>query len=360
MAHESDSSNALLVDRVRDRLREEIRTRLQPGDRLPSLREMCRQYGISPSTALNSLKVLEREGLVIRQHGRGTFVTNQSAAQVALLLHAYTKLVDKGDFQRLLAQASIEHGFQINLLDELPPHLELVQDRVRGLITTNAPAGLFRNLVRHGIAVITDSTCFEPGVITLGPNSFQAGLLAAEHLLDAGHTRIGYVGLHNYVRSEKRYRIEMDSELHRAGITEALLKRQIEPDPNLFTQMRHAPKDEGRKRARGTLDILENFLALPEPPTALILFDRGSVEKFMRVSLEKLGLSVPRDLSVVTLGYLEEQTDYTMAGCPFLTFVKASLARLALTLRQGRIDTSQHEWLEVRVDERSSVAKPKK
>lgn len=44
------------------------------GDSLPSEREMALQYGISHFTVRKALDVLERDGVIIRMQGKGTFV----------------------------------------------------------------------------------------------------------------------------------------------------------------------------------------------------------------------------------------------------------------------------------------------
>ncbi|HTS06344.1 MAG TPA: GntR family transcriptional regulator [Candidatus Eisenbacteria bacterium] len=47
---------------------------LKPGDLVDSERELARIHGVSLMTARHALTVLEREGLVVRRRGAGTFV----------------------------------------------------------------------------------------------------------------------------------------------------------------------------------------------------------------------------------------------------------------------------------------------
>ncbi|MFJ9517485.1 GntR family transcriptional regulator [Kitasatospora sp. NPDC101801] len=60
---------------VADTLRVEIETRaLQPGQKLPSLRELAERFGIAEMTVQSALRVLREEGVIISTAGRGSFV----------------------------------------------------------------------------------------------------------------------------------------------------------------------------------------------------------------------------------------------------------------------------------------------
>lgn len=57
-------------------LREEIYAGgLQPGSPIPSERELMRTYDLSRNTVRQALEMLAKEGLVVRDHGHGTFVS---------------------------------------------------------------------------------------------------------------------------------------------------------------------------------------------------------------------------------------------------------------------------------------------
>jgi DNA-binding transcriptional regulator YhcF (GntR family) len=47
---------------------------LEPGDRLPTAKDVVAQLAINPNTVLKAYRELEREGLVAAQPGLGTFV----------------------------------------------------------------------------------------------------------------------------------------------------------------------------------------------------------------------------------------------------------------------------------------------
>ena len=66
---------------IRNRVIYLIRSgQLQPGDRLPSVRELAVKQNINFNTAAKAYKDLERDGLIQTKRGSGTFVTTQADA----------------------------------------------------------------------------------------------------------------------------------------------------------------------------------------------------------------------------------------------------------------------------------------
>ncbi|MFI9456504.1 GntR family transcriptional regulator [Amycolatopsis sp. NPDC052450] len=60
-----------LVQQVKNALRLGL---LEPGDRLPTAKEVVAELAINPNTVLKAYRELEREGLVEGKPGLGTFV----------------------------------------------------------------------------------------------------------------------------------------------------------------------------------------------------------------------------------------------------------------------------------------------
>lgn len=64
---------------IRNRVIYLIRSgQLQPGDRLPSVRELAVKQNINFNTAAKAYKDLERDGLIQTKRGSGTFVATQA------------------------------------------------------------------------------------------------------------------------------------------------------------------------------------------------------------------------------------------------------------------------------------------
>ncbi|HZU80076.1 MAG TPA: GntR family transcriptional regulator [Acidimicrobiales bacterium] len=66
-----------IVHQVRQALRLGV---LQPGDRLPTVKEVVAQLAINPNTVLKAYRELEHQGLVGARPGVGTFVTGSLGA----------------------------------------------------------------------------------------------------------------------------------------------------------------------------------------------------------------------------------------------------------------------------------------
>jgi DNA-binding LacI/PurR family transcriptional regulator len=73
----------LLYEQVCDHIIQEIASgRLRPGDRLPTEQEYATSFGVSRITIRRAMSRLQRDGLIERFRGKGTFVTER-AGQVA-------------------------------------------------------------------------------------------------------------------------------------------------------------------------------------------------------------------------------------------------------------------------------------
>ncbi|WP_080694174.1 GntR family transcriptional regulator [Salinispora tropica] len=73
-----DQDRRLPSRRIADDLRGQIKEgQLAPGAKLPSEREMATRYGTARNTAREAVAILQAEGLVDAQHGRGVFVRSR-------------------------------------------------------------------------------------------------------------------------------------------------------------------------------------------------------------------------------------------------------------------------------------------
>lgn len=113
--------------------------KLEPGDRLPPEGALCAEYGVSRITLRRAVDDLISEGLLVREQGRGTFVTEPDPPQ--MFRETFANRVTGFYRQQTLAGNRVDTVVQGNLIcqsPEIAPHLEcppatdLIQlDRVR-------------------------------------------------------------------------------------------------------------------------------------------------------------------------------------------------------------------------------------
>ncbi len=97
--------------------------RVVAGEQLPSHRDLAEQLVIAPLTVKKAYDELEREGLIITQRGRGTFVTEKPPEMDA----GDRRERLRGAAHRLLSQAAligVPYSEVMSLLDEIQKGLE--------------------------------------------------------------------------------------------------------------------------------------------------------------------------------------------------------------------------------------------
>lgn len=91
-------SSKKVSDSVVEQIEEWIRTsKVEPGEKLPSVRELCDMFDVGRSAVRDALTTLKGRGLVNVKHGEGTFVCHFDAAQ----LLPDVLLVQKNDISKL-------------------------------------------------------------------------------------------------------------------------------------------------------------------------------------------------------------------------------------------------------------------
>lgn len=112
--------------RIEQVLRERI-TALRPGDRLPSDAQLVTEFQVSRMTARNAMQRLADEGLVARQPGRGSFVTERASHRRTDRLMTFSREMERQGrvpSSRLLARAirpsTRSEGTELGLLPGTP------------------------------------------------------------------------------------------------------------------------------------------------------------------------------------------------------------------------------------------------
>ncbi|WP_370520968.1 LacI family DNA-binding transcriptional regulator [Cellulomonas sp. H30R-01] len=181
------------------------------------------------------------------------------------------------------------------------------------------------------------------GLPTVDADSFAGAVLATEHLLGLGHTRVAFLGGRPDLESAR---------LREDGFRHAMAAAGVAVDEDLVRVGGYRPE---------TADQPANeLLARPEPPTAVFAANDLSAIRVVEVA-RSLGLRVPEDLSVIGFDNVPESA---LATPPLTTISQplqqmgAEALRLLVDLIDGR-ERGVHVRLSTELVERASTAPPR-
>ncbi|WP_127850203.1 GntR family transcriptional regulator [Lacticaseibacillus hulanensis] len=105
-----------LVLKIKEQI---VRGVLQPGDKLPSVRDMARSEQLNPNTVAKAYKQLELDGVMEVQPGRGSFI-----AQRPRKMSQTEKVELKNRFDALVVTATAQGVDEATLKTWLAAHFE--------------------------------------------------------------------------------------------------------------------------------------------------------------------------------------------------------------------------------------------
>lgn len=311
------------------------RGELKENDPLPTQIELSQLYNTSEITSRRALSELVQAGFIYRIKGKGTFVKGNvddsgkgtGNPTVTKLYFVYPETRVEVFNHRFFADLfqgisevseELELSFALHSVDAnywLPdePHAAfIIMTHVPDAV--EIPMEVLQRWKRERRLMVTVSFHYPhlyiPYVMV---DSLTGGYLATQHLLAAGHRRIGII-------LTGRSLIDMNQEfsLRLQGYKVALEQHRVPFDPDLVVVL------EGLHEREKMGEVgLGRLLALDRPPTAIFA---GSDYKAIGVlqAAKALQMSVPGDLSVV--GY----DDVLVAGymSPPLTTVNQNACKL--------------------------------
>jgi DNA-binding transcriptional MocR family regulator len=107
-----------LYQRIAASIENQIRQQvLQVGDKLPSLRTICREYGVSASTAIQAYHLLETRALISARPQSGYYVCANPRKPLGIIATtAPSDQLQRGDMDELVVKVYNNFGYQSNYL----------------------------------------------------------------------------------------------------------------------------------------------------------------------------------------------------------------------------------------------------
>jgi GntR family transcriptional regulator, arabinose operon transcriptional repressor len=186
-----------------------------PARAIPTERDLGEEYGVSRITVIKSLDMLERDGYVVRQQGRGTFVTDSAEragianghiasptlAFVSFALgHPYISSILVG-----IAGVAAQQGHPLHIFgsvnssqEEATAINDAIRRGVQGLIVNPwreyRNGQLYADLQARGFPVVmVDRYYAEIATDNVVYENDQAGFDVTSALISQGHTRIAFI-----------------------------------------------------------------------------------------------------------------------------------------------------------------------
>lgn len=295
---------------------------LQPGQRISPLRKLARDYKVSYGAAQRAIDQLERDGLLTRQHGSGTFVrddlpsysSSEKSHWVCMLvnhLQHTTGTLLSTLTHRLQEKGLVPATYQIDNdqkflgIEDLarrikakPPRAIVVQGAINWL---DDLLEMWSRRTRIIGTLRTTPTlhCWH----SVNPDPYGAARLGGNYLMQQGHRRIGLVlkaRMANPRWPQTRRKAWMWHTRQILGLGDAMRKAGLSDGLSLFynrtrqTGVSSIPIDPANQQALG------EWLKKAHRPTAVMGDDYRLLG--VRLAAEKLGLTVGRDLTLLPLG----------------------------------------------------------
>ena len=272
------------------------------GDRLPSENELMERFGVSRQTVRRALEELAENGLVEGRRGSGTYVTvntrrhKDEEIRIAVMLTCVDTYIFPSIIKGIESALTPEGcTMQIVMTDNA---VEKERMLLKEFIRTRSVDGIIAETVKSGLPNPNLKLYVELenlGIPVLFVNSFykdldiphvsmddrMAGYLAARHLVECGHRRIGGIFKSDDGQGHLRY----------AGYMEALMEKDIKVRGGkvvwIDTEEMKTMEEEG-----------DRFLKRLKGCTACVCYNDETAYKLVRIC-QTAGKCVPEDISIV-------------------------------------------------------------
>jgi len=144
--------DTILYHQIAEAIRNHILTgRYKPGDRLPSVRQLCEEWSCTPGTIQRAYNELAREGLLVSRAGRGTQVAGV-VPQIKVQAQGTLRRVNLVNRSEAFLLEALTAGYTLADIQEA---MDLAMDRWRTLSVTQEtpPTGMLRFAGSHDMVV---------------------------------------------------------------------------------------------------------------------------------------------------------------------------------------------------------------
>ncbi len=340
--------------RISATLRGEIRSGVHAaGSRLPAEIALARHFDVSRGTMRQALQTLRHEGLLEAVPGRGYFVAHASPAVdadrrkvvgvvvpsvaqpfVPDLLGWIEDELHAGGYSMMVGSSGWTREQQAGRIHRI------LAEGASGLIAYpvdyDPDPTLFSHLVeRHLPVVLIDRYIVGLSIDAVEPDNVGGAYAAVSHLTDLGHRRIAFISTDNLSTTSVAERLQ--------GYEQALRAADVTSEETLvFAGIPVHRRWPTGAAPEATPDVvaIARFLERTQPSAAFAL--HAVLAQDTIAAADRLGLSVPRDLALVSF---DDEAPGTSSSVPLTVAAQPleSLGRTAARLVIDRIEGRRSE-----------------
>lgn len=286
---------------------------MQAGDQLPTEAELCKQFRVSRSTIRQAMGRLERDGLVTRIRGKGTFLRSSHTAVAPFVTAPSVQPAEKmlgliacrkNDTLQMevllgLEQAAKSRGYSVifscsgdSAIGELQEIERMMQRGVQGMVvmpvSNCATTPGVQRLVTHGMPLVLVDR-YLSGLPTdyVTSDNYAGAYRATEHLIILGYRRLAFVCIGDGTLSTAS--VKMRYKGYCGALDAYHLHALIQPE--------HKVNVDDEDAVAGLLNALSRPAAHDLPPAIVAAHDAVALS-FMR-SAARQGRFSPRDYAIV-------------------------------------------------------------
>lgn len=303
------------VDLCEDLRGQILSVQIKPGDKLPSENELSAQYGVSRQTVRKALEILQNEGYIYAEHGRGTFCSemmrhrkeSKNIAVITTYLSDYIfprviqgidQVLTENGYSILLKNTKNSRGMEAKCLEELlkkdidgliiEPSKSQIMCRHRNLYAMLDEYEIPYVFIQGSYAQMKD----KPHILM---DDCRGGFLVTEHLIAQGRRNIVGIFKADDTQGQQRHK----------GYVQALQAAGIPYDPDkvvwFYTEDR---KSHPYEKMKQMIDEREQLRF-----DGVVCYNDQIALQVLR-AMEEKELDCPRDISVT--GY---DDSYLAASC---------------------------------------------
>ena len=300
---------------------------LKPNDRFLTEKELCSVHGVSRQTVRQALMQLERENILCRVRGSGTFVKSVISAPNAVSRNVGVISTYFSDYifphivtgiERMLNDASCPMTLATThnrVAEETQALTSMMSNGVRGLIVEpsksalpNPNIELYREIRRSNIPVVFFNAKYPwADMPCVALDDEAAGKMVTDYLFKCGHKDIGGIFLMDDIQGHKRY----------SGFINSCMEHGAQSSEKNVVWYSSAEKDELFESLR------EKISELLGRVSAVVCYNDMIAVRLMKFCREN-GISVPDDISVTGI----DDSNYARICDVPLTTVKHPHRRL--------------------------------